>query len=484
MGFSNDIIGLIRVLVLNSILFSVRRKKKPTPAPSFELPQNTYLSFGTKTATTTVIDVVVAKSEKEIDNRDPESLIKRMSSIQEVVSFKCDECDESYTTTKKLLMHIKSVHEATVEELSTDSLMTSTSLTVAPSPSSSPDYLDQILLDMKNSAKEQESHKIQTENKVHNPDTICEVTVDDLNGAGQSEQIKDGNNAEYFCDCGLKFSRLGWLVRHMQQCTNGFDCELCQKRFKTKKTLKKHKLLIHNKLFKCDQCEESYTTPKKLQRHIKSVHETTVKCEFCESILKNKNTYRHHVKKYHSPITKQKDNAGLTSEIENQANEEPNVTKGKDVLKENEKIAKDHKKSQPKLGPLYKCLQCPKTFSSTSGLWKQKAAHLKLDREKVTINNNPIQMSESDNNEVIEIVIWEQGQELSMGSAIVLHGDPIVGNQLVVIDNRGETVTVGKPVIADILTNDNEVEMMSVVGAKQSDDKQTLALNDEHDDQE
>jgi hypothetical protein len=135
-------------------------------------------------------------------------------------------------------MHIKSVHEATVEELSTNSLMTSTSLTVAPSPSSSQDYLDQILLDMKNSAKKQESHKIQTEIKVHNTDTICEVTVDDLNGCGPSEQINDGNNAEYFCDCGLKFSRLGWLVRHMQQCTNGFDCELCQKRFKTKKTLK------------------------------------------------------------------------------------------------------------------------------------------------------------------------------------------------------------------------------------------------------
>jgi hypothetical protein len=76
------------------------------------------------------------------------------------------------------------------------------------------------------------------------------------------------------------------------------------------------------------------------------------------------------VKMYHSPITKQEDNAGLSSEIENQASEEPNVTKGKDVLKENEKIAKDHKISQPKLGPLYKCLQCPKTFSSTSGLWK------------------------------------------------------------------------------------------------------------------
>jgi hypothetical protein len=94
-GFSNDIIGLIRVLVLKSILFSVKRKKTPTTAPSFELPQNTYMSFGTKTATTTVIDVVVAKSEKEIDNRDLESLIKRMSSIQEVVSFKCDKCDVS-----------------------------------------------------------------------------------------------------------------------------------------------------------------------------------------------------------------------------------------------------------------------------------------------------------------------------------------------------------------------------------------------------
>ena len=102
MGFSNDIIGLIRVLVLNSILFSVRRKKTPTPAPSFELPQNTYLSFGTKTATTTVIDVVVAKIEMEIDNRYPESW---MSSIQEVVSFKCDECEQSFYLTWRVKKH-------------------------------------------------------------------------------------------------------------------------------------------------------------------------------------------------------------------------------------------------------------------------------------------------------------------------------------------------------------------------------------------
>ena len=89
--------------------------------------------------------------------------------------------------------------------------------------------------------------------------TVKPVSLETLyNGNNTDTNVSDKSQAEFSCDCGAKFLKMKWLVKHQNQCTILFNCDLCGKTFKTAKILKKHKTKIHNKPFKCNNCREGF----------------------------------------------------------------------------------------------------------------------------------------------------------------------------------------------------------------------------------
>jgi len=59
-------------------------------------------------------------------------------------------------------------------------------------------------------------------------------------------------------------------------------CTMCDKKFTTKKTLKRHKQL-HNalKLYSCTQCEKRFLTEYYLRSHMNVFHSSKYKCTEC-----------------------------------------------------------------------------------------------------------------------------------------------------------------------------------------------------------
>ena len=76
-----------------------------------------------------------------------------------------------------------------------------------------------------------------------------------------------------------------------------YECDQCDKKFKTVKDLKHHikRDVHHNILFSCDQCTKSFKTIRNLRRHVQSIHEGKIFfCACCGSGLKTKNKMEIH----------------------------------------------------------------------------------------------------------------------------------------------------------------------------------------------
>ena len=78
----------------------------------------------------------------------------------------------------------------------------------------------------------------------------------------------------------LKADHASWFGDEQQN-----HCDICQKTFANKQTLKKHKQKIHEVNFTthgniiCSECEEGFKTRKEILFHIENSHETAIKTE-------------------------------------------------------------------------------------------------------------------------------------------------------------------------------------------------------------
>ena len=73
----------------------------------------------------------------------------------------------------------------------------------------------------------------------------------------------------------------------MEQKSNN-SCEICEEVFKSKATLEKHFIFVHNNTAEeccCNICQKKFATENKLTLHIKIAHQGGQKlyiCEYCE----------------------------------------------------------------------------------------------------------------------------------------------------------------------------------------------------------
>lgn len=110
----------------------------------------------------------------------------------------------------------------------------------------------------------------------------------------------------YIRCCKRKLYKRGFLVQHMNLHTNpnAYQCELCNKNFKSKFNLGLHHMKIHgraeDKPFKCDRCTQAFHKEYMLRNHMSS-HEK-VQCPQCERILSSKTALNVHIINMHSDV--------------------------------------------------------------------------------------------------------------------------------------------------------------------------------------
>ncbi|XP_063700782.1 zinc finger protein 470-like [Culicoides brevitarsis] len=83
----------------------------------------------------------------------------------------------------------------------------------------------------------------------------------------------------------------GKLTRHLtshllkhEQPAERFQCDKCEKNYKSEKHLQLHAIVHENKLFPCAQCGKAFNTPEKVQAHMRNMHNPnrpTFECSVC-----------------------------------------------------------------------------------------------------------------------------------------------------------------------------------------------------------
>ena len=88
-----------------------------------------------------------------------------------------------------------------------------------------------------------------------------------------------------------------------------YECDSCEKAYKSNKSLHEHKLIAHINLqdYVCEQCKSVFKSESYLKRHVKYVHNKTsenLKCGICNKKFLNAKYLRAHANQAHNQITK------------------------------------------------------------------------------------------------------------------------------------------------------------------------------------
>ena len=73
-------------------------------------------------------------------------------------------------------------------------------------------------------------------------------------------------------------------------------CTICNKRFKTNRTLCRHKRAVHSsQIFNCDHCTKQFARKDSLAAHVKSHEEANYECDVCRKKFCLLRTYQQHI---------------------------------------------------------------------------------------------------------------------------------------------------------------------------------------------
>nr|XP_034838864.1 zinc finger protein 62 homolog [Maniola hyperantus] len=108
--------------------------------------------------------------------------------------------------------------------------------------------------------------------------------------------------------CGRSFQSPHHLKYHMAKHTGqkDFQCDVCEKRFRIKAFLDKHKethmAMTARRLYTCGVCEKTFTCHSSLNRHIWIHRGKSFKCEICEKAFSNASERNCHVSHVHMKV--------------------------------------------------------------------------------------------------------------------------------------------------------------------------------------
>ena len=170
-----------------------------------------------------------------------------------------------------------------------------------------------------------------------------------------------------------------------------YSCDICFKLFTSNGDVKRHVLLVHERLenIKCEACDKTFVFQKDLRRHVKTVHLKirSIKCHLCNKELAGGDAHlKKHMRRIHEGNEKlfkcdhcQKDfSHKSTMDIHRRRvhlNERLNPCEECNLTFATENILLKHRNICPinvKERRIYPCLQCSKSFTELKILIKHE----------------------------------------------------------------------------------------------------------------
>lgn len=109
--------------------------------------------------------------------------------------------------------------------------------------------------------------------------------------------------------CGKSVQSVAVHIYHMHETHEMLTCDLCQKQFKSKMTLRSHfhaKHIVRTEPnVGCPECSKSFKTEGQMKDHLQRVHYTTeqkFQCDICLTKFKSQQSYRFHMKMHQASL--------------------------------------------------------------------------------------------------------------------------------------------------------------------------------------
>ena len=107
--------------------------------------------------------------------------------------------------------------------------------------------------------------------------------------------------------CKRRFKEAFILSSPTGRCVSDYNCDICDKVFKSKTHCKKHMALVHGvgdfKTFPCDVCGKAFGQKSHLVKHMTAVHGVGVRteftCDICAKVFTSKHGLKSHMKRFH-----------------------------------------------------------------------------------------------------------------------------------------------------------------------------------------
>jgi len=246
--------------------------------------------------------------------------------LESLHEFKCDECEQAFTTKLFLKKHEEDEHSESLAKQQCSMCGM------------------EVLKDEKENAKVKlKSHESQSH--PHDCEECDFHFTSDLRLKHHENIAHDKENKiDLSCTlCGKDFEEMNQLFDHSET-PHGFPCKFCEKEFTKKGLLTFHVNSNHKKddeeeVFSCDLCDDEFLKKEQLDAHVKSAHKEPLICVKCkEDFGEDTSAFEDHINTNHAFTC-----------------EECDVS-----YAESEKLKKHKKKEHPKL-----CTLCDKDFEDS-----------------------------------------------------------------------------------------------------------------------
>ena len=175
-------------------------------------------------------------------NEGLDEVLSEASSHEQLKTFKCQECQESFMLEESLLNHIKLVHQK---------------------PSPSLEKPQEIIRKRKSFSEE--------------PSIECKTAKTILTSKEFNDNLDEGSQSEA-SSCSKSLEKPQEIIKEAPieyKAAKNFICGFCGNSFSQNLILELHVKGVHGELktFKCEQCPESFMLKESLSTHIKLVHQ-------------------------------------------------------------------------------------------------------------------------------------------------------------------------------------------------------------------